>query len=464
MRDLLDRRLAQLQRRRSRARIVAGLLPTLAITASMAACVVVVVRLAVPSLAWLVWPVVALGLLAPLLRVPRMVAVRESPGLLAGRLDRLAGADGVVMALAAAGAEARDPDWLERVRHRLETLRQPALAFPAWHLAVFGVAAAVGAAFLPQRVPPLAGASAWDALVRGSERRLATLEEAGVLSEPAAEDLGERLERLGRTAGEQGMSELVWEGLDRVDREAADHAQAAARRLAEALAQAERSAEARVDPATTRQELQQLARSLADLQRQAPGLVPQAMELPPGLAQALQDAQAGRALTPEQRAALRAMGLPVEPGPGGEIDPAAARAAARRLAQQLEDYSDDLDRLGLRPAFERALGAARRPGRGGLARGPGHSALELSNRGREEAGEADGLPPGARLNADGSVTLAETTREADLDEAALRELQRARRRSFDPAAADARRVRIAPRHRRAVSSYFGPDGQEGDQP
>ena len=419
MNDLLDRRLTHLARRRILARIIAGVLPTVALTASVAACLVVLLRLALPHMAWLAWPLAAIGLLAPLVRVPGLLSHHDQPSVLAGHLDRLVDGRGVVMALAAQPVTQRDPDWLEYVRYRLENIVWPALAWPTWQLAVLAVGAVITAALLPQRVPPTEVRDAWQALIDDGRQRLAAVADAGLMDKPTQQLLEQQIARLAETAAQQGMSESVWQGLDRIERLAGDRAQAAVRRLAEVLVQAERSGDQNVSLAESQAELQQLARQLAELQRQAPGLVPS--QLPANLAEALQSAQAAQVLTPEQLAALQAMGLNMQQRPGVAGDPTgeAGRAAAADLARQLAKRGQLLDKLGLHQQFALALAACQQPGRGGVRRGPGHAVLELNNAGLEQAEAGQNLPPGARLNADGSVTLAEVQREADIDQQAF---------------------------------------------
>ena len=73
---------------------------------------------------------------------------------------------------------------------------------------------------------------------------------------------------------------------------------------------------------------------------------------------------------------------------------------------------------------------------------------------RTAGGGVEGLPAGAQLNPDGSVTLAEQVRDAEVDDAVQRAALRAAAQAFDPTAADARRATVAPRHRAVVERYF----------
>jgi hypothetical protein len=73
---------------------------------------------------------------------------------------------------------------------------------------------------------------------------------------------------------------------------------------------------------------------------------------------------------------------------------------------------------------------------------------------RTAGGGIEGLPSGMQLNPDGSVTIAEQVRDAEIDPEIQAAAQRAAARAFDPTAADAKRATVAPRHRAVVEKYF----------
>jgi hypothetical protein len=128
------------------------------------------------------------------------------------------------------------------------------------------------------------------------------------------------------------------------------------------------------------------------------------------------------------------------------MDPQQLRALSDRLALELAE--------GMKKFGGWNQGEGRGPGEGGVNRGPGHAPLSYETPNRLDVGNQAALPSGARLNPDGSVTIAEQARDAELDDAAKDALLRAAARAFDPTAADARRATVSPRHRAAVERYF----------
>jgi hypothetical protein len=253
------------------------------------------------------------------------------------------------------------------------------------------------------------------------------------------------------------MDQPTWEALDRIrerlDRSVGLSTQRLAQSLALSEAVAQPSGERPPGEATTR-----LAQAVAELALRAPGLVP---KLPPGageeeLSAALAQAAAAGALSEEQADAVKRLGL-LRPQAGRQIDPAAARQLGEHLAQELAKMRAKLEALGEDgDGFDDALQRERRgrPGRGGVDRGPGHAPLTWEDPLRTAGGGVEGLPAGAQLNPDGSVTLAEQVRDAEVDDAVQRAALRAAAQAFDPTAADARRATIAPRHRAVVERYF----------
>lgn len=481
MRDLLDHRLAELQRRRRWARVLERALPAALVSLSLGALAVVVIRMALPQVSEWVWAVVSCSLVLPWLLAPRWFRPVDAPARLAGQLDSVVGANGVVMALAATPPQQRDADWVESVRTRLEVVHWPKASWPLLWPVVTVALLSAALTQLPQRVPASAPPSPWVTVMNQADQDLRNLAERGLINQAEQQRLAEQLQRLRAVAQEQGLVNRVWEGLDRATREQNAQAAASARALAATLAKAEDLAPRalQMDAASQQQALAELARQLAELQQQAPGLTPQLGELDPSdrqaLTQALQGALAQMppgALSAQQLAALRQLGLQPQLGQAGQpmpaLDPQQLQGAAERLAQRLGQCRSRLG--GFDGDFQRAFLLFQRPANGGVNRGPGHVPLQFSHQGQAEAGAVEGLPPGARLNADGSVTLAESRRAADVDQAALADLQRAQQQHFDPAAADGRSASIAPRHRHAVASYFAasedppPASEMGVQP
>ncbi len=156
-------------------------------------------------------------------------------------------------------------------------------------------------------------------------------------------------------------------------------------------------------------------------------------------------------------------------GDPGELDPEALGRALEALAKALEEGAGQLGQLGqsgeggapggeLGRMIARLRAGLTAPG-AGVSRGPGSVALSQGADAGPAAspGEVGALPPGAHVNPDGSITLAVTSRDPELDAAALEGLSRGALREHEPSNADARRVHIAPRHRGAVARYFSED-------
>jgi len=240
--------------------------------------------------------------------------------------------------------------------------------------------------------------------------------------------------------------------------------------------------------------LQQLAKSLSGLAEAAPGLLERLdSATQEALRQAMEQANALDQLSPEAREALERMlrqaaqqagqqGESGQEGQGGQqgsgegqqLDPEALAKALKALEKALEEGAGQLGQLGgpggeggegegegmagLQRMIARLRAGLVAPG-AGVSRGPGSVALTQGAHPGAEAtpGEVGALPPGAKETPDGSITLAVTSRDPDLDPAALEALSRGALENHDPANADARRVHIAPRHRGAVSRYFGDD-------
>lgn len=452
----LDTLLARLELRRRLQRVVDAAAPRLLAASLVSATAVATVRLALPSVAWVVPACIAAGVLAPLCWLPAAWRQRDARGRLAGELDLLAGTQGTAMAL----AEGDDPAWRQRVAPFLTAVALPPVRLRPLLPAVACVALLAGAALLPQALPVIAPAGhPAAALVRPVREDLARLEQAAVLTHDERIELEKRLDDLLARAGSGMLDQATWEGIDRLQAHLDTQAGAAGEKLAAALALAQSGLD---QPPADENEAAQLATSLAGavaaLAEQAPGLVPADLNDPAAqqaFVQALAQAQAKGLISEAQRAALEKAGLKPGSGKPGSASPAQARALARRLADELQKRKQGLGTCSGATAADAFLARLRAgAGQGGVNRGPGSVEITKDPRARTAGGDQEGLAPGATLNPDGSVTVAAQARDAEADPAAREALRRAAAQAFDPTAADSRRATVAPRHRAAVEAYF----------
>ena len=135
----------------------------------------------------------------------------------------------------------------------------------------------------------------------------------------------------------------------------------------------------------------------------------------------------------------------------GQLDQMAQQAGAAGLGQALAMGLGNGGNGALMFGLEQGFA----PGSGGVSRGGGSAPLSQQAAEPFAVGDASVLPQAVKINPDGSITLSEVQRDPDLDAEALRAARRAQVQAWDAAAADARRVRVSPEHRRAVESYFG---------
>ncbi len=453
----LDAWLSAVVRRRRGASLIDTLAPGITGSLFITAVVVVTIRIAIPPATVAIPALVVAGLLAPLWWLPRWWRLGDPPARTAGALDQLAGAQGLVMALAAMPAPARPVAWRERLDPMLERVALPPIPLrPLLPALLAGLCLGIGIA-LPQResTPP---APRVPAPVRTVQDRVNELAQRGILSEAEREALSQQLQR----TAESGLSQATWEGLDRLNSQLDARTEAAQRRVEEALAAAD-SVAALPSDATTRQldeAASQLAAALADLQLQAPGLLPELSLSADGqaLAAALQAAVERGDLSPAQAQALaealRKSGL--KPGTAGSPNPAAMAAASAALANQLASRCN-----GKGSCTNASLALGSSPGSGGVQRGwatPVETRHEA--RDRTDGGDCEGLAQGDRMNEDGSVTLATSQRTPEEEEAARQALARGASHQFDAVAADARTPAIAPRHRATVAGYLSVDPVE----
>jgi hypothetical protein len=445
--DDLDRLCARLSRQRRLERVLARVLPHAAVAGLVGATTLAVVRLAVPDAGWLAPAIAAAAALAPLAGIPAALRRRDPPWLLAGHIDRLAGTDGLAMALAA--SPERNQDWIARIAPRLRTVQLPALRLPRLASALAAAALLAGAWYLPQvsappPAPPVAGAS-----MAGVESGLKRLADEGLATPPAIEALEERLAAVREAMAAQGLNQQTWAALDALQRDVDATSAVAADRLADALAKADALAGLSATGDAAAQAAGDLAAALAELQAQAPGL---AAKLPGGaegeaLLRLAQQALAGGELTEAQRQALQRWGLDPAKQPAGGAQPGDA-AAAKRLADRLA--TELAQRAGMHgPPEADGDGPGGGPGPGG-----GHAALTWGDIQRVEGGFRERLEAGTPHNPESGAAIGTQARAPTADEQTMAAAERAALAAQAAAAADARRSTIAPRHRSAVAGYF----------
>jgi hypothetical protein len=309
---------------------------------------------------------------------------------------------------------------------------------------------------LPQRVVEIDLPTVVGTFFRQADERVAALEQGGVIPPAETAEVRNDLNTLREHANDRGMDQPTWEALDRIRQRLDRSVEATNQRLAQSLAASEAVSQPSSAPPRA-EDQSRLAQAMAELALQAPGLVP---KLPEGageeeMAAALAQAAAAGALSQEQADAVKRLGL-LRPQAGRKLDAAEARKLGEHLSKELAKAREALKKLGecRGDGNGDGNGDGDEPGRGGVARGPGHTKLTWNDPLRTEQGGVEGLPAGAQLNPDGSVTLAEQVRDAEIDEAVQKAAVRAAARAFDPTAADARRATVAPRHRAVVERYF----------
>jgi hypothetical protein len=221
-------------------------------------------------------------------------------------------------------------------------------------------------------------------------------------------------------------------------------------RLSDTIAAAEAAANADMqrDATAALARAGDLAATLAALAHDAPGLAKLDAATLDAVASAAQAAAAAGRL--DAATAQRLCELAKRSSSSGTCNKLGN--ASRTVATDLAAKRSALAQLGMCTKKGTCSGLASAPGNGGVDRGPGHAELERVKRAPVDIGAADGLPPGASVDPDGSVTFATTVREPQAEDVTA--AARAAARAFDPACADARRVQIPPRHRAAVAAYF----------
>ena len=221
------------------------MVPALGAGLLAAAAAIIVVRLAAPELADTVPLFIAAGALVAIPFGLLALRRRESPAMLAGHLDRLTGADGLVMALASQQPDRRDAAWTERTSAQLAQVQWPRRRRPDLGLLLVGLLSLAVAIWLPQREAHSEPLRPWETHFQRAEHKLETLASDGLLPDAKKDELEKQLAKLRDQAGQMGMTQPGWEGLDRLDKSLDDLARLSAQRLAEAIVAAKTADEPR---------------------------------------------------------------------------------------------------------------------------------------------------------------------------------------------------------------------------
>lgn len=461
MPDLLDQRIRQLQRLHTRQRCFDAWAPWLTLSLLLSALLIMLLRLSFSHSAWLEVPILLLGLLLPLLSLPRQLRQQLARRDLAAELDLLCQSRGLCMALAEEPVSQRNGDWFARIRRRLEDLQLPTFRWQAARFLPLVVICMLAAFLMPraalEQVMQQRFAPYFDELITEIDQ----LAENDIITPELQEEKKQEVEQLKQTAEEQGMNQELWLARDTVKNYIDQQKHMAGQRLAEALVASEA-----LEQQQHAERQEQLLKALANLAHQHKDMLKDLnQEDMRRLAQMMQGLEQMQ-LTPEQQQAMenlmRAQGMNQQQlmqmaqqqqqnGGKAGLDGKQAQEFGRDLLERLNKQKQNMLGMGM---DMHALRMAMQGERGGTGRGPGHVQLHEERARDAQPGDVERLAPGARLNADGSITIAESLRDVEISDAALEAAVRAAARQFDPAAADARRSVTAPRHRATVQDYF----------
>lgn len=458
MADLLDQRLNELNRRHRLQMSFDQWAPLLTISLLLAALIIMAIRLSGIELSWAEWPICIAAALLPCLVIPKKWREQIPQRTLAAELDLMADGRGLCMALAQNETAQRDQDWLARLRVRLEDFQLPPFR---WHAARFIPIVLVTlliACCLPRFIEDDPTQHRYDGFFDDLSMSIEQMADQDLISPELAAEKKQEIEQLKAKAQEKGMNQEIWLARDRLKSYIDHQKQSAAQRIAEALHAAEQ-----LQQQQNKKQQNQLTQALAQLAQQNQTLLKKALNAQAlqQMAAMMQQAKQEQHLTPQQLAALQQQlqqqGLSQEQlarmqqAGMPQLSPEQMRQFAQSLKNRLDQQCKGLGQCGINM---NALLSGLRPGKGGITRGPGHVQLTEKEATQTETGNAQALAPGMRVNPDGSITLAETVREADLSDEAKQAAQRAALQQFDPSAADARRSVSAPRHRAAIAQYF----------
>lgn len=387
---------------------------------------------------------------------------RLSPAAAAAHLDRRLHLDGLL--LCAAEGAALEPLWADRLQRGLEPLRT-ALPRPRWRqllpVPLLSVALALAVALLPPPPAPPSGQVPLAGL-RAEIERLAAMAQAtfdrGQVPEDARRELEQKLAQLQRQvdAGEAPD----WRELDQLDqRLEREQLLQAARQAGGAPGGAGTPPAAAATAAPTPGQLAAAAAALAEtgVLDRLPGELRAALQ-----AAARPDGGFDPAALPQDAATLQRL---AEAMAGALGQQGAGEPGAGLPPGQLADLKKVLEQFGHgQGAGDPQPGAdgqgdgagdgdgdGDQGGRGGVNRGPGHSALRLTEDAQGGADAALPLPPGRALPGDW-VPLGSSKSEPQVQPAT----------NGAPGAAGARgaggaswQLDLAPRHREVVRRFFG---------
>ena len=458
MANLLDQRLNELNRRHRLQTSFDRWAPLFTASLLLAALAIMAIRLSGIDLAWAEWPLCAAAALLPCLALPKTWREQRSHRQLAAELDLLADGRGLCMALAQEESTERDHDWIARLRIRLEDLQFPSFR---WHSARFipiVLLTLLVALLLPRFITEDPAQHRYDGFFDDLSMSLEQMAEQDLITPEMAEEKKQELEQLKAKAQEKGMNQEIWLARDRLKSYIDHQKQSAAQRIAEALHAAEQLKQQQAQKQQTQltQALAQLAQQNQQLLKKAlnqqalqemaalMNQAKQAQQLTPQQLAALQQQLQQHGLSKEQLARMQHAGMP-------KLSPEQMRSFAESLKERLNKQCQGLGQCGINI---NSLLNGLRPGKGDITRGPGHVQLTEKEAQQTDTGDATALAPGMRVNPDGSITLAETVRDADLSDEAKQAARRASLQQFNASAADARRSTSAPRHRAAIAQYF----------
>lgn len=414
-----------------------------------------------PAVWWglLALPVVAFGAF-------RARAERLSPEAAAAHLDRRLGLGGLLLS-AAEGAEL-EPQWAARLQLGLEPLHS-VLPRARWrHLLpvpMLSVALATAVALLPPPPPPPAGTAPLAGLRAEVERLTAQAQatfERGQVPEDVRQELEQKLAELQHRLDAGEVPE--WRELDQLDQRLAREALLQATREpggspgdAGTPAAGDRTA------APTPGQLAAAAAALAEtgLLDRLPG------ELRAALQQATRpDGTIDPAALPQDPATLQrlaeAMAGALGKAGDGELGAGLAPGQLADLKKVLEQFGHgqgpgQVPGQGGGDGQGDGDGDGDQGGRGGVSRGPGHSALRMTEDAQGGAEAALPLPPGRALPGDW-VPLGSSKSEPQV----APEANTAPGGAGEQGAGGASwQLDLAPRHREVVRRFFGEGGAAG---
>ncbi len=460
MSDLLQRRLAQLHRHRRLQRCFNGLMPLWMITFSCLALCLIPLRLATPSadslgFTWLDLPLFLAALLLPLYKLPQIWNIHDTPSRLAGELDLLTHSNGLVMGLAETHPTTPDNNWQSHIRVPLENMQMPNFRWAASLPTLAAFACFCLCFFIPNNRANTPQQQYIQTLLQKTESQLDDLHKEKIIPDDWAEQQQQKLATLRQRAQtNNGMDQQTWQAFDSISRDVRDAGTAAAKRLAESLAAAERS---RAQPEQLNLALRDISRSLAQLATHNPGMLPHMSSRTEQqrLSQALNEAMKKGMLTQKQWQALCKNNV-CKKNTGQKkqaCNAADIQHISSQLLEQLTKRKESLKKCALNKQCNSFLMAMCKQS-GGVSRGPGHAPLFRNNKDRFHEGDSKQLAEGMHINPDGSITVAEQTRDAEVNDAIHHVHQRAAERQFHATTADARTSRTAPQHKQAVSRYF----------